>query len=263
MLDAAGVNYCRYQNPAYSTSKYFYAFVDRIEYIAPKTSRLYIRTDQFMTYFDEIEPQACIVEREHVEVDGLFTHIQEENLPSADLERKYIQRLTGESMSTAFISADAGSRWWAGVKVADAKGDTIHNLYGTYINTIFFNNMPQTTAWIVCEPKKIDALVKHLSALVEDNSELLNIFDVYLFPKAMVSISSDYSHTFEASESIGADDVTSYIAFGKNTKGEISINFVDDPVIIEPISSKNEISVSLYDYALNILDSGYHNAKII
>lgn len=54
VLDANGVNYCRYINPQFNNSMYFYAFVEKIEYVAPQTSRLHIRTDCFMTYFDKI-----------------------------------------------------------------------------------------------------------------------------------------------------------------------------------------------------------------
>ena len=63
VLDAAGVNYCRYINADFSSSMYFYAFVRKIEYVAPQTSRLYIETDCFMTYFDKINWGWQYVER--------------------------------------------------------------------------------------------------------------------------------------------------------------------------------------------------------
>lgn len=68
VLDANGVNYCRYINPQFSNSMYFYAFVDKIEYVAPQTSRLHIRTDCFMTYFDKIEWGYQYIERFNLSV---------------------------------------------------------------------------------------------------------------------------------------------------------------------------------------------------
>lgn len=35
VLDNAGVNYCRFINTDFSSSRYIYAFVDDIEYVAP------------------------------------------------------------------------------------------------------------------------------------------------------------------------------------------------------------------------------------
>lgn len=72
VLDAAGVNYCRYINPDFSNNHYFYAFITQIEYVAPKTSRLYITTDCFTTYFDKIVKNECLVEREHVANDKMW-----------------------------------------------------------------------------------------------------------------------------------------------------------------------------------------------
>lgn len=72
VLDAAGVNYCRYINNDFSSNHFFYAFVTQIEYVAPKTSKLHISTDCFTTYFDKIVPNECLVEREHVANDKMW-----------------------------------------------------------------------------------------------------------------------------------------------------------------------------------------------
>lgn len=56
-LDTLGINYCRYKESGSVTgnnSKYIYAFVDRIEYLASNVSALHIRTDSFMTYQNNI-----------------------------------------------------------------------------------------------------------------------------------------------------------------------------------------------------------------
>ena len=66
VLDNAGVNYCRYMNPQFSGVRYIYAFVDKIEYVAPETSRLHIRTDVFMTWFDKIDWGIQFVERNNI-----------------------------------------------------------------------------------------------------------------------------------------------------------------------------------------------------
>lgn len=80
VLDAAGVNYCRYINNDFSSNHFFYAFVIKIEYVAPKTSKLYITTDCFTTYFHKIIPNQCLVEREHVADDRMWKNTQAEQV---------------------------------------------------------------------------------------------------------------------------------------------------------------------------------------
>lgn len=90
VLEAAGVNYCRYINADFNNSMYFYAFVDSIEYVAPQTSRLHIRTDCFTTYFDRIVKNQCFIEREHVYDDTPGQHTLPE--PTQDFEMLVINR---------------------------------------------------------------------------------------------------------------------------------------------------------------------------
>ena len=82
LLDANGVNYCRFNNPQSGTSQYFYCFIDDIEYLAPQTSILHIRTDVWLTNFDKITPDYCFVEREHVDNDDLYIHTLPEPVPT-------------------------------------------------------------------------------------------------------------------------------------------------------------------------------------
>lgn len=66
VLNNAGVNYCRWINSEVDNSRFFYGFVERIEYSAPKTALLTIRIDPWTTYFDRIGVNECLIEREHI-----------------------------------------------------------------------------------------------------------------------------------------------------------------------------------------------------
>lgn len=82
VLDANGINYCRFNNPQSGTSQFFYCFIDDIEYSAPQTSILHIHTDVWLTNFDKITPDYCFVEREHVDNDDLYIHTLPEPVPT-------------------------------------------------------------------------------------------------------------------------------------------------------------------------------------
>lgn len=81
VLDAAGVNYCRFINP--QAGNFFrYCFIDEVEYVAPETSRLHIRIDAFVTNIGSINYNQCFVEREHVADDTRGLHTLPEDIIS-------------------------------------------------------------------------------------------------------------------------------------------------------------------------------------
>ena len=72
-------NYCFYQNTSYS-EKWFFAFVDRIEFSSTDMCYVYIKTDVFQTYQFDIEFKKSFVEREHVNDDTVGLHTLPENI---------------------------------------------------------------------------------------------------------------------------------------------------------------------------------------
>ena len=79
ILDNTGINYCRYKDPQFA-DRYIYAFVDRIEYLAPETSALHLRTDSFMTYQNKILTTPVFVKRRTVTAaeDTIGTNLLDE-----------------------------------------------------------------------------------------------------------------------------------------------------------------------------------------
>lgn len=72
-------NYIAFQNTAYG-SKWFYAFVNNIEYINNKTTRIYFELDVIQTWMFDYTLNPCFVEREHVASDVIGGHIVDEGL---------------------------------------------------------------------------------------------------------------------------------------------------------------------------------------
>lgn len=78
-LIAAGCNYVMYQNAAYS-SKWFYAFIENMEYINDGRTDVKIRTDCIQTWMFDITIKPSFVEREHAATDEIGDHTIEEGL---------------------------------------------------------------------------------------------------------------------------------------------------------------------------------------
>ena len=72
-------NYVMYQNTNYS-SKWFYAFITKMEYENDETTKIYIETDCFQTYQFDIVYKPSFVEREHVNDDTIGKNLIPENL---------------------------------------------------------------------------------------------------------------------------------------------------------------------------------------
>ena len=66
--DALRCNYVAFQNPDYS-NKWFFAFIDSVEYINDGNTKINYTVDEFSTWWDYWQPDQCFVEREHTNDD--------------------------------------------------------------------------------------------------------------------------------------------------------------------------------------------------
>ena len=76
-------NYVMYQNTAF-TSKWFYAFIDRIEWLSDNTSAVYISTDVWQTWQFDTALKPSFVEREHSVTDVVGENTIPEGLELGD-----------------------------------------------------------------------------------------------------------------------------------------------------------------------------------
>lgn len=93
--DALKCNYMAFQNPNYS-NKWFFAFIDDVEYDNDGTSRIRYTIDEFSTWFDYWKPEPCFVEREHVNDDTIGLHTLPEGLDCGE----YVINLSGSVETT-------------------------------------------------------------------------------------------------------------------------------------------------------------------
>ena len=89
--DALKCNYMAFQNPNYS-NKWFFAFIDDVEYDNDGTARIRYTIDEFSTWFDYWNPEPCFVEREHTNDDSIGLHTLPEGLDCGE----YVINVTGD-----------------------------------------------------------------------------------------------------------------------------------------------------------------------
>lgn len=76
-------NYLYYTNSGSSTKTY-YCFINKMEWLSDNSTRLYIETDVIQTYYFDIVYKKSFVEREHVADDTIGKHTIPENLETGD-----------------------------------------------------------------------------------------------------------------------------------------------------------------------------------
>lgn len=76
-------NYVMYRNEAYS-NKWFYAFIDGMEYLNDNVTAISIKTDVWQTWQFNLDYKRTFVEREHVNNDGIGVNTIDEGLELGD-----------------------------------------------------------------------------------------------------------------------------------------------------------------------------------
>ena len=82
--DIQAFNYCMYQNESYG-NKWFYAYIDDMEYRNNETTFIKIRTDYVQTWIYDCNFKKTFVEREHVSDDTFGKHTLPENVDTGQL----------------------------------------------------------------------------------------------------------------------------------------------------------------------------------
>lgn len=92
-------NYVMYQNANFG-SKWFYCFVDHMEYINPNCTNIYLKTDVFQTWMFDWTLLRSFVAREHVADDTPLIHTLPENIETGELQAQKIISATVDLDST-------------------------------------------------------------------------------------------------------------------------------------------------------------------
>lgn len=248
VLDAAGVNYCRYINGDFNNSMYFYAFVDSIEYVAPRTSRLHIRTDCFTTYFSRIQPNQCFVEREHVANDGPFDNTIPENVGSGELIRCYSTRLLGN-----YLDSHDKTNWIAAFNVAT---DPDQLALGSYLGVVSVGGIPSGTQWYGVDPDNVVLFTKYLvdhEATILSIS-LISVFSSWINDGEDITVRGNDVHVYNLRDITPAED-------GYRGDIRIDVGFAESSWSGSP-GQITYLDVFINDY-ISQMDSLFNNRKML
>ena len=83
MEDILEYNYCMYRNKNHG-NKWFYAFIENMEYVSDSMTAIKIKTDVWQTWQFALNWKKCFVEREHVNDDGFGKNLVNEGLETGE-----------------------------------------------------------------------------------------------------------------------------------------------------------------------------------
>lgn len=186
-----GYNYCMYQNEDYS-NKWFYAFINRIEYVDDSCSYVYITTDVYQTWMFDYTMKSSYIEREHVSDDTIGIHTIDEGLETGD----YV------SNGLSLVSDVDGNYPYPIVFACSDLPDQLKNYFvesGTTKNSI---NRIFTGLYLVGVSNSIEA--RYFIEGMNADNKLDAIVNIFMIPKIITE-----------------DSTTETVSFNTNYKGII------------------------------------------
>lgn len=166
-------NYLAFQNTTY-TDKWFFAFIDRIEYISNAVTRIYYTIDIWSTWFDYWSKNDCYVIRQHSNTDVAGDNLVPEGLEHGEYTIKEVK-------------SDGN---WSGYYYMIVASISLNDLTNSNPQT-FFGSMLINGACYVCDNNGVQSVINQVLSTVSPQQG--TILDAYVIPSRLVSGYADLS----------------------------------------------------------------------
>ena len=173
--DALKCNYMAFQNPDYS-NKWFFAFIDDVEYANDGTSKIYYTIDEFSTWYDYWNAEACFVMREHVRDDTIGLHTIPEGLEFGE----YVIGSTGDIGNSSYFN-------YTKMHVCIGTSWLPDNTPSLYTSNRIIGNVFSGTYYLVF--KEYTDAAKFIQAYAEAG-HVADIQCLYMIPEVLAAITS-------------------------------------------------------------------------
>lgn len=215
MDDIIEYNYVMYQNEAYS-NKWFYAYIDHMEYLSNGTTAVYIKTDVFQTWQHALTYKQCFIEREMAVDDTIGANVVPESLETGEyqiLDLRNIPMYESQDSSPSWMVCFAVTKLPNNLSNIVDEGNTIGSVF---TSLHFFAVVTNIAAQNVIKIYEAD------SSLTSDA-----IVNVYMIPRSCVSYNSANGQTGSGNNpstlSGGGLTAAVYPVLDSNTEGPFKL----------------------------------------
>lgn len=160
-------NYMAFQNPDFS-NKWFFAFIDKINYVGDNATEIYYTIDEWSTWFDYWDPKQCFIIRQHAVTDNVGSNTIPERIE------------TGPYVTNGNVTGDSRFSNYAYLVVTSAPIEAITpeqyyvNMGGTTMNGFVY----------YCDDMSdVDYIVRTANAMTTPQNDVLF---VYMIPSVLV-----------------------------------------------------------------------------
>lgn len=231
-----GCNYVMHKN---NTTKWYYSFINRMEYVNDGMTRIYIETDAIQTWLFDYTVGSSFVERQHVTDDTKGLHTVPEGLELG--EYKVAKRNANESLlvKTLVIAT-----------TVDINSEDYANIAGTTYNGVFSG-----VKYYKVTPEQCNKIIKDLA----DEGKSDAIVSIFTVPSLFISSTAKGTYS-----EVDAGDSVDYGAW-INTFG-VDEEPIEKPTTIDGYTPKNnKLFTYPYCYMLMSNNAGgcaiYHYEK--
>lgn len=172
-------NYLMFQNSSYS-NKWFYAFIDNIEYVNDNAFEVYFTIDDMQTWLPSVggntldyDIKECFVVREHSATDVVGENIITENFELGDIT------------CTQIANSGHMNSYVAVICKASSGGETA----GGYIGGLFTGC--DYVIGIIDNASQVETLKQYLATLVDAN-EQDSVVSIFIMPSEFATNTNDY-----------------------------------------------------------------------
>ena len=213
--DIIQYNYVMYQNEGYS-NKWFYGYIEKMEYISDGMTAVYIKTDCFQTWQFDLTYKRTFVEREHTNDDTIGANVVPEGLETGEyqiVDLRNIPMYESQDSSPSWMVCFAVTKLPGGLTNIVDEGTTIG---GVFTSLHFFAVVSNTAA-------------RNVIKIYEDDSSLTSeaIVNVYMIPQSCVSYNSSTGQTGAGHTPTtignGGGAATIYPVLDSNTEGPFDL----------------------------------------
>lgn len=167
------VNYMAFSNQSHG-DKWFYAFVDSVDYVNENCTRVNYHIDNLQTYLFDVDFGACFIEREHVKRDDIINNLVPEPLEVGDFTVMNAQAYR----PAGYDSGSAGVLVYYSPKTP--KGQIYNSIYAAYSVWGY-----QLTNDPVGDAQKID---EKINTLIAESNVIVGVTCV---PSYMAAVGAD------------------------------------------------------------------------
>lgn len=177
--DIYDCNYMMFQNSSFS-SKWFYAFITKVEYINNEVSEITYEIDEWQTWFFDYELQQCYIERQHSVTDDIGDNIVPE--PVALGEYVFNKRpLLNENYEALQFTSESGLTGFRTLAVVIAIVDTRGQAVAGKVYDGIYGS---ATLWAY-DPNDITGINQKITQYIDRPDSIISI---YMAPMILIPV---------------------------------------------------------------------------